>query len=260
MSKTAAEAGWHESRYNLYAKIPGTEKAAIVNLFHRTCGAYTPLELYLLDELEHLDAGHPILERFRSRGIIVNFDERAALESLGRAACGAGRDIWLTICPTMGCNFDCPYCFEKHRSGKMTEEVQEEVLSLTRRMIGFSGGHGIFCGAHQLLSVGIDEGGNLYKCWEDVDKPEHSFGNAARWDPTDPVATADQPDNLINYLNTAMPNGDAECEVCVWLPLCAGGCPTKRLYGEKACVPYKTEPEKFALRLYEKAEKQKDHD
>ena len=436
MSKTAAEMGWHASRYNLFAEIPGTEKAAVANLFRGTCGEYTPIELYLLDELDDLDQEHPILRRFRERGLIVNFDEREALEAKGRMACAGGQSVGLTICPTMGCNFDCPYCFEKHRSGKMSDAVQESLLSLTERMLGLAGakrlsvtwfggepllrpeiieslsekliplaekhgadysaeiitngyllsqpiadmlhrykvksaqitldgvgaehdatrhlagggatfdrisenlrtlqlpfsvyirhnvhegnldqvgvlrnyvrkladesgneiryypaavsanivseeksrqirllcgseageigivrdanrlscGRGHFCGAQLLTSVVVDEQGRLFKCWEDADKPEHSFGSAERWDPADPIGTADSPDNLVRYLNSALPSCDEECRECVWLPLCAGGCPNKRLYGEKACVPYKNEPEKFALKLCEKIEEKR---
>ena len=47
MSRTAREAGWHISRYNLAAPIPDSDKTAIVNLFAGTCGAYSRAELYL---------------------------------------------------------------------------------------------------------------------------------------------------------------------------------------------------------------------
>ena len=113
-SRTAGEAGWHVSRYNLVAPVPGGRKAAIANLYKGVCAEYTPVEMYLLSVLEELDEHHPIIERFSKRGIIADFDERAALEAMGRAACAGGRSIGLTICPTMGCNFDCPYCFEDH--------------------------------------------------------------------------------------------------------------------------------------------------
>jgi uncharacterized protein len=105
--------------------------------------------------------------------------------------------------------------------------------------------------------VGIDEQGRLHKCWEDADKPEHSFGAAARWDPKDPIGTADAPDNLTRYLNTALPNGDPECRECVWLPVCAGGCPNKRLYRRKQCLPFKNDPEKYVLALYGRIGKEK---
>ncbi|MCR4870009.1 MAG: radical SAM protein [Atopobiaceae bacterium] len=133
--RTAAEAGWHVSRYNLSARIPDSKSVAIANLYKGTCAAYTPIETYLLSVLDELDENHPIIERFSKRGIICNFDERAALEAMGRATCAIPGVVSLTICPTLGCNFDCPYCFENHGKGKMTPEVQDDVVALAKRML-----------------------------------------------------------------------------------------------------------------------------
>ena len=432
MGKTASEAGWHLSRFNLSARIPDTDRTVIANLFAGTCGTYTEAELFLLRELPELDECHPILKRFSERGLIVRFDEMAALESLGRVECSFGEAVDLTICPTMSCNFDCPYCFESHRGGKMNEKTREDVLGLAERMLKTSGarrlavtwfggepllapdvieslserlislarrenvayeasiitngylltpsvaellgrcgvssaqvtldgvgdthdrtrrltgggktfdritenlrtvtlpfrvdirlnahegnrdqipelrafvkklaaesgnsftfytadvtgneasnergsqvrllcetdagdvvvqrdalrfgrGHGTYCGANKLYSIGIDECGNLHKCWEDADKTEHSFGSAARWDPADPIATSDHPDNLTRYLNTGFPFSDAECRDCVWLPACVGGCPNKRLHATgRQCLPYRNTPEGYVLALYER--------
>lgn len=439
-SRTATEAGWHVSRYNLSAKVPGTEMLAIANLYKGTCAEYTPIELYLMSVLDQIDEKHPIIERLSRRGVIANFDERAALEMMGRASCAAPRGIALTICPTMGCNFDCPYCFENHFAGKMSPEVQDDVVALAERMLDasntkvlqvtwfggeplmapdvvgglskrlialveeregkynadiitngylltqenvamleavrvssaqvtidgigavhdatrhlagggptfdriienlrrpipfnvnirhnvhegnrdqlgeleefvsrlakesgndincypaavsssdvadergeqvgilcggsdseigikqdagrFSTGRGSYCGAHNIWSVGIDEKGNLQKCWEAVDKPEISFGIAHDWDPLNPLATASKPDNLTKYLNTAAPVPDEECRECVWLASCVGGCPHKRLFEKRRCVPYKDDPESYVLALHarigEKKEKEPD--
>ena len=137
-SRTAGEAGWHVSRYNLSAPLPDSKNVAIANLFKGNCAEYTPIELYLLSVLEELDEHHPIIERFAKRGSIVNFDERAALETMGRAACARTHGIGLTICPTMGCNFDCPYCFEDHFPRKMSQEVQDDIIGLATRMLDAS--------------------------------------------------------------------------------------------------------------------------
>lgn len=94
----------------------------------------------------------------------------------------------------------------------------------------FAAGRGNYCGAQSMWVVGIDDKGNLQKCWESVDKPQEGFGTAHDWDPMNPLATAKNPDNLTAYLNTACPIPDSECRECVWLPLCAGGCPHKRLF------------------------------
>lgn len=428
-ARTAGEAGWHVSRYNLMAQIPGTKMTAIANLFKGNCAEYTPIEMYLLSVLEELDEGHPIIERFAKRGIIANFDERAALEVMGRAACAKTNGISLTICPTMGCNFDCPYCFEDHARGKMAPEVQDDVVELAKRMMDaadtndlsvtwfggepllvpeiieslserlialteerggkydaaiitngylltqenadmlgrckvsssqvtidgmgaahdatrylrggkptferivgnlrnvklpfkvnirhnvhegnrdevdaleafteklaeesgndlmyypapvsgssvadergrqvgllcgedaseisikqeaarFRSGRGHYCGAHSFWTVGIDDRGNLQKCWAAVSEPSISFGTARDWDPTDPFVTASCADNLTMYLKTAVPVPDEECCECVWLPTCVGGCPHKRIFYGRMCIPFKDDAESYVLALH----------
>lgn len=428
-TRTAGQAGWHYSRYNLSAQVPGKDAVAIANLFKGTCAEYNPLELYLLSVMENLDEHHPAIERFAKRGLIVRFDEREALEAIGRAACSMSQGVGLTICPTMNCNFDCPYCFEAHRPGRMSPEVQDDVVNLGRRLLETSGGkrlhvtwfggepllapdvieslsgrlialaeefnagynasivtngyllsqqnidlldrcrvtncqvtidgleekndatrrlagggptfaritgnlrngkipfrvqirqniqesnfgdvpkvkafidqlakesgntlsyspapvtandateergehsavlcgensseislmqesrrfsqaRGHFCGANLLYSVGIDETGRLFKCWENVADPRFAFATARDWDPKQPLETAFAPDMMVQYLNTALPLRDEECNECVWLPLCAGGCPHRRLHYRKACVGMRGEPEKYVLALH----------
>jgi len=435
-TRTAGEAGWRVSRYNVSAKIPGKNTVAIANLFRGTCAEYNPLELFLLSELETLDEHHPIIERFAKRGIITKVDERAQIDTLGRLASGYPFGVGLTICPTMGCNFDCPYCFENHLSGMMSQEVQDDIVGLAERMLDGSGSkrlsvtwfggepllgtkiieslskrlikliedrggeyraniitngylltqesidmldsarvhsaqvtvdglreahdatrhlagggptfdriidnlrnnkipftvdirhnvhegnrdqveklsafidqiaeesgnrlyyypapvsgneaadqrgkqvdllcgsnnaeigimqdarrfkaaRGHYCAANTLWSVGIDEKGNLHKCWESVDKPKYSFGNAHDWDPRDPFGTASSPDMLVKYLNTATPTPDDECRDCIWLPTCAGGCPHKRLLGQRKCVAWRDNPEAFVLALYKRIGEEK---
>ena len=435
-TRTAGEAGWHVSRYNLLAPVPDTKMVAIANLFKGTCAEYTPIEMYLLSVLDELDEHHPILERFAKRGIIANYDERAALETMGRVACGFGHGIALTICPTMGCNFDCPYCFEDHGRGKMSPQVQDDVVALATRMLDasnekdihvswfggepllapdvieslsmrlmalaeerggtyvasivtngylltqqiadmlerckvttaqvtidglgpahdatrylrggkptferivdnlrhcklsfhvhvrhnvhegnrdevdaleafvnelaeesgndityypapvfgsavadnrgkqvgllcasdaseigvrqeaerFRPGRGHYCGANIFWSIGIDDRGNLQKCWEAVDKSAISFGTAHDWNPSDPFATATNIDNLTVFLNTAVPTPDEECRECVWLPHCVGGCPYRRLFGSgRSCVAFKDNPEAYVLALHARIGKQ----
>ena len=426
-NSSAARVGWHISKYNLYANVPGTDRVAIANLFKGTFSDYGAFDIYALNALDELPEDHPLVVRLAERGLIVNFDELEALKTLARDFCSRGRAAGLTICPTMGCNFDCPYCFEDHIPGFMTKEVQDDVVALVKRMteangsktlhinwfggepllapdiidslsqrlISFADDNGIkysaaiitngylldqsvvdmlarsrvisaqitldgvgadhdatrhlagggstferitdnlrklkipfkvrirqnihegnkdtaddlkayvdalreesgndityyaaqvttsdncsddietlcgsgssdigikkavdkfvacrggFCGANTIYHVGVDEKGNLQKCWENVDKPNKSFGTASRWDPADPVATADHPDKLTCYLNS-WPIEDKECLDCIWLPACAGSCPDRLIsYGKRDCLPYRDEPEKYVLALYE---------
>ena len=122
----------------------------------------------------------------------------------------------------------------------------------------FQMGRAHYCGASVLTCIGIDEQGRLHKCWEDMDKPEHSFGSASRWNPQNPIVTADNPDQLTVWLNTALPTDDAECMSCKWLPACSGGCPTRRIYWrERPCLPYRDTPERYVLALYKHMKQEK---
>ena len=432
----AREAGWHISRYNLYTPVPDEEKTVIVNLFRGNCAVYTPMECYFLSIAEDLDADHPLIRRFAERGLLVNFDEQAALESMSRVGCSDTRIVSLTICPTMGCNFDCPYCFENHKAGIMSPAVQDGVVALAEKMLDVShagkldvvwfggepllapdvikalserlmeaagarrveytasvitngylltqsiadmldrvkvesvqitidgigashdatrhlagggptfdtivsrlrnvripfpviirhnvhegnlddvrplrdyiarlatesGNHlqyyphavfsnkasterskqvgllcsaaesdislvravtyfpaaqGSFCGANRLWFIGIDAEGNLQKCWENVDKPEYSFGSVFTWDPANPLVTAAHPDLLTAFLNCAIPLKDDECRECIWLPICRGGCPHRRLFTQRQCLAFRDKPERYAWALYERMKLEK---
>ena len=136
-SRTAGEAGWHASRYNIAAKVAGSEMIAIYNTYQRCCVEYTPLEAFLLSVVEELDEHHPILERFARHGVIANYDEREAHELSRRIACASahGGAVQITICPTLACNFECPYCFATRGQGKMSQEVQNDVVALAERML-----------------------------------------------------------------------------------------------------------------------------
>jgi uncharacterized protein len=129
-------------------------------------------------------------------------------------------------------------------------ETDASEVSIRQEAGRFRAGRGHYCGAHTLWSVGIDERGNLQKCWESVDKPQISFGTAHDWDPHDPIATASKPDNLLMYLNTACPVPDDECQECVWLPSCVGGCPHQRLFRGRKCIAFKDDPEGYVLALH----------
>lgn len=82
--------------------------------------------------------------------------------------------------------------------------------------------------------------GELYKCWEDVGKPEMIIGNLHKDEPvTNPELRAQYSIGTDAYR-------DPECIVCSVLPICGGGCANKRLrakqFGEggfEFCSPYK---------------------
>ncbi len=131
------------------------------------------------------------------------------------------------------------------------EDERAAMIGIRRDMYRFVAARGRYCGAATLSSVSVDARGELYSCWPEMDNREgRSFGLARTWDPARPFETATRPELLKQYLDTALPNGDAECRECQWLPFCVGGCPYKRVNKEKECLPYKNRPEEYVLALY----------
>ena len=96
--RTAGQAGWHVSKYNIYARIPDSQKFVVLNLIRGICEAYSFVELCLLNDAETLPENHPILERFKKSGFIANYDELEALKAMGRLASRGGNSVLLTIC------------------------------------------------------------------------------------------------------------------------------------------------------------------
>lgn len=137
-TRTAGEAGWYVSRYNLSARLPESDMTVFVNLLRGTCEELSPLEVFLLSELDQLDEHHPAIRLLERRGVICNFDELAALNTMGRRYSGESQSIGLVICPTMACNFNCPYCFEDHFAGMMSQEVQDDIVALAAKLFDVS--------------------------------------------------------------------------------------------------------------------------
>ena len=138
--RTAAEAGWHVSRYNVAARLPGSKLTAIYNTYKRTCAEYTPIELYVMSVLDQVPENNPLIGRLARRGVIADYDERDAFEAERKRGCLIPPDSTLsvTICPTLACNFECPYCFATRKGGKMAPEVQDDVVALVTRMLDVS--------------------------------------------------------------------------------------------------------------------------
>ena len=157
-SKTAAEAGWHYSRYNLFARVPGKDLIVWINTLQGRCSEYSVREYALMTQILSFPETHPLIPHYRDRGIITNQDEKELLKEIYRDS--SAKTVTLTICPTMGCNFDCPYCFEKHIPGLMSEKVRDDIVSLAEKMMTDSGAKTLsvlWFGGEPLLGLNIIE-------------------------------------------------------------------------------------------------------
>lgn len=422
---------WHLSKYTMFTKPPDCNFIVAVNLMKNTQTILYPEEISKLINFKELNQEEPLFKKFKKQGLVINYDELAIIQAMNKYSILNNRWVSLTICPTLGCNFDCPYCFENHKSGKMSEETQNKIIDFTKQILEMVNGKGIsitwfggepllapeiidslsqkfiefanskkikygasiitngyflnqknvdmlfknkvmyyqitldgiyethdktrhlvngnstfevitenlrlvkipgvinirhnvyndnkkeipileklvknlakqsgnninyysaivarnpanhldeqvnylneedsckitilrdtkqiphcksyFCGAETLNTFTIDDKGRLYKCWEDVDKPERSFGIVGEWNPKNPFFTSNNPDILANYLNLGNLFNDEECLNCILLPFCVGNCPSKKMYSYKSCLPYKNNIDEFALKLAEKA-------
>lgn len=82
--------------------------------------------------------------------------------------------------------------------------------------------------------------GELYKCWEDVGKPERVVGTVSC------TEALEESELTWRYMTGTDPYHDPSCQECPVLPVCGGGCPNKRLralqFNEKDleyCAPFK---------------------
>lgn len=421
------------SRYNHMVKIPDEDAYALLNFRTGAFARLSPLQKDLFEVAADLDENSSKVKNFRRGGFLVSYDELRHMRTQAYMASGWGRVLGLTICPTMACNFACPYCFEEQRGGRMSKETEDAVVKFADRFlvrlpcqdIGVSwfGGEPLLCPdiieslseklmaladkrncgyharlitngwfltpeivamlervnviemqitldgptpetndhlrreknggssfarimenlenlhtkkikvmlrcnlhrenaehfgalkekvnllakkagfpvrvysammdgyagmshemqeasfntsefrrmvegwedlpahvdtdayypytvcmAQNLTGIGIDENGDLYKCWEAIGRGAKAFGNVRDFD------ILQEPDGnpgaWDEYFETLFPENDKECMECKVFPICKGGCPHKRLTGRRTCLPVKADPDGYVLHRY----------
>lgn len=70
-------------------------------------------------------------------GILVDTDikEKNLLRAAYSAYCRSRKSATVIICPTMECNFACPYCFEERQSGSMSMDVENGVVEHIKKLL-----------------------------------------------------------------------------------------------------------------------------
>ena len=143
------------SRYNHLVKIPDEEAFVLVNFRTGALIRLSPLQKAVFDQATELPTSAKAIKRLRQGGFLVDYDELRHMRTQMLTAGGAGRALGLTICPTLACNFRCPYCFEQARSGRMSQEVQDSIVAfaqanmekfaLNRLTVTWFGGEPLLC-------------------------------------------------------------------------------------------------------------------
>lgn len=96
-----------------------------------------------------------------NNGILIknDFDEISFLKYFHYKTKFSNNILYLTIAPTLDCNFGCPYCYENRRTGNMSQEVQRETINYIKEMIesGVTDIHLTWYGGEPLLYFDIVE-------------------------------------------------------------------------------------------------------
>lgn len=118
---------WKASRYNLY------DEEQFSYVANTLTGAYIQVDR---EELDRIKSGR--FEEFNNEdlavlsesGIIVDsrLDEMQLLRNAYNTCKYSDKKALITIALSLGCNFDCPYCYENKSNEYMSEETQNQVL------------------------------------------------------------------------------------------------------------------------------------
>lgn len=86
------------------------------------------------------------VDELENQGVLVDedVDELGLLRFAYEQAKYSPEDMEFVVAPTMDCNFACPYCFETHRSGRMTDAVQDAFLSFFEEKVSIEGCKQVF--------------------------------------------------------------------------------------------------------------------
>lgn len=126
---------WHVSKYLIFAEDKiDKNKINCINLFTGSFIKINLKDFLLLFNYKKLNENQEILKKFIEEKIIINFDEYDFWLKRAKINSDSTDKLSLSICPTLDCNFNCPYCFEKHRQGKMSLEVQEDIINFINKV------------------------------------------------------------------------------------------------------------------------------
>lgn len=127
------------SRYNHCVRIPDEDAFALVNFRTGAVMRLTPFQKAIFDRATELSGETGFVQKLQEAGVLVDYDERRHMRTQAFSESGRSQNLSLTICPTLACNFACPYCFEEARSGRMSRDMEERVIEFAKYNMEFFG-------------------------------------------------------------------------------------------------------------------------
>lgn len=125
---------YKKSMFNFEYKRTENENV-IYNTFSKALVVLNDNEYAKYCELKPMDENY--VSELIENGIFVQEaeDEMAFLKYFHYKTKFSNEVMFLTIAPTMECNFACPYCYENRRNGHMSKEVQNAIVDYLKEAI-----------------------------------------------------------------------------------------------------------------------------
>lgn len=148
------------SKYNHLCKKYDSEEYLLYNFM---TDALVECDVEITSRLSDIDRlTLDEIEFLRENGFIIqeNYEEDDFLRLGNKLICTNSDMLSILIAPTMECNFNCPYCFEHHRTGFMSLSVQNEIIRFIENSIKENQHKHLFVywfGGEPLLGIDIIE-------------------------------------------------------------------------------------------------------
>lgn len=121
-----------ESRYNTWVHLDGAHyvhNGITGALLHVSDSDHQALGRFVLNKGDG-DCPLPLLLKLANGRMLVadDLDEVGLLRERFAKGRADTRNLYLTVLPSLGCNFGCPYCFEVKHPSLMSDQVQSALL------------------------------------------------------------------------------------------------------------------------------------
>lgn len=151
------------SKYNIFIPLEDGNQYLIYNTLSDSLLTVDKDTKEKLDDFDHSE--NPFSEEemltLKNTGIIFdgNIDERAIIKVRYHQRKYHEKEMWFTCMTTYMCNLNCPYCYQKKKTGMMSKDTADGVIkyvqnaaeSLSTEKLWF-----LMCGGEPLLNVDID--------------------------------------------------------------------------------------------------------
>lgn len=112
-----------DNKYLMYNTLSG----AFSTFNEETKNIYDNIETLNMNDLN--DEYKETISNLQKHNFIIDkeLDEYTLINILGQKEKFNSKSLLLTIAPTMNCNMDCPYCYEKKETGKMSNLIIKSI-------------------------------------------------------------------------------------------------------------------------------------